>query len=270
MPTLYTGVLVSESTYVYAHVCRCEYIPMSICVRTWCGSDDKASVYNVGDRGLIPGSGRSPGEGNGNPLQYYCLENPLDRGAWQATVHGVAKSQTRLSDFNQINPHKALSKTQPGIQQIFNKYYLQPSFPPNLSHRPNSFGQSLGKYFLKKAWPQSSEANGVDAFLPTLMKVKNGDQRLLFEQPLGFLNIFRLHEMQKLQKRGKQSLENTEKPFNWINCYLIYPDGLTSSLSASFCHLQVISLFMKDIFKLLAHFLNWLSDFSYILVSIFT
>ena len=47
----------------------------------------------------IPGLGRSPGEGNGNPLQYPCLENPMDRGAWQATVHGVAKSQTRLRDF---------------------------------------------------------------------------------------------------------------------------------------------------------------------------
>ena len=53
----------------------------------------------MGDPGLIPGSGRSPGEGNGNPLQYYCLENPMDRGAWWATVHGVAKSQTQLSDF---------------------------------------------------------------------------------------------------------------------------------------------------------------------------
>ena len=48
--------------------------------------------------GLIPGSGRSPGEGHGNPFQYSCLENPMDRGAWWATVHGVAKSQTRLSD----------------------------------------------------------------------------------------------------------------------------------------------------------------------------
>jgi len=53
----------------------------------------------VGDPGLIPGSGRSTGEGNGNPLQYYCLENPMDRGAWWATVHGVAKSETRLSNF---------------------------------------------------------------------------------------------------------------------------------------------------------------------------
>ena len=58
------------------------------------GSDSKASVYNAGDPGSIPGLGRSPGEGNGNPLQYYCLENSMDRGAWQATVHGVAKSQT--------------------------------------------------------------------------------------------------------------------------------------------------------------------------------
>ena len=46
------------------------------------GSDSKASLYNVGDPGSIPGSGRSPEEGNGNPLQYYCLENPMDRGAW--------------------------------------------------------------------------------------------------------------------------------------------------------------------------------------------
>ena len=47
-----------------------------------CGSDGKVSVYNAGDLGSIPGSGRSPGEGNGNPLQYSCLENPMDGGAW--------------------------------------------------------------------------------------------------------------------------------------------------------------------------------------------
>ena len=58
------------------------------------GSDGKVSVYNEGDQGLSPGLGRSPGEGNGNPLQYYCLENPMDRGACQATVYGVTKSQT--------------------------------------------------------------------------------------------------------------------------------------------------------------------------------
>ena len=53
---------------------------------------------NAGDMSLIPGSGRSPGEGNDNLLQYSYLENPLNRAAWRATVHGVAKSQTRLSD----------------------------------------------------------------------------------------------------------------------------------------------------------------------------
>ena len=57
------------------------------------GSDGKAPIYNVGGPGLSPGLGRSPGEGNGNPLQYYCLENPMDRGAWQAAVYGVAKSR---------------------------------------------------------------------------------------------------------------------------------------------------------------------------------
>ena len=63
-------------------------------------SDGKASAYNAGDLGSIPGSGRSPGEGNGNPLQYSCLENPMDRGVWWAQgVHRVAKSRTRLSDF---------------------------------------------------------------------------------------------------------------------------------------------------------------------------
>ena len=51
----------------------------------------KESACNAGDPGSIPGSGRSPGEGNGKPLQYSCLENPIDRGAWQAAVHGVAR-----------------------------------------------------------------------------------------------------------------------------------------------------------------------------------
>ena len=59
----------------------------------------KVSACNAGDPDSIPGLGRSPGEGNGNPLQYSCLENPMDRGAWWVTVRGVAKSRTRLSNF---------------------------------------------------------------------------------------------------------------------------------------------------------------------------
>ena len=61
-------------------------------------SADKESACNPGDPGSIPGSGSSPGKGHGNPLQYSCLENPIDRGAWWGTVQRVAKSWTRLSD----------------------------------------------------------------------------------------------------------------------------------------------------------------------------
>ena len=64
----------------------------------WRGSDGKESTCNARDLGSVPGSGRSPGGGHGNLLQYSCLENPMDRGAWRATVHGVAESRTRLSD----------------------------------------------------------------------------------------------------------------------------------------------------------------------------
>ena len=67
---IYTGIC----TYTFVHIYLCTYFPG--------GSDGKASAYDVGDLGLIPGSGRSPGERNGNPLQYSCLENPMDGGAW--------------------------------------------------------------------------------------------------------------------------------------------------------------------------------------------
>ena len=61
-------------------------------------SGGKESTYNSGYLGLIPGAGRSPGKGTGNPLQYSCLKKSMDRGAWRATVHGVAKSQAPLTD----------------------------------------------------------------------------------------------------------------------------------------------------------------------------
>ena len=62
------------------------------------GSDGKESAYNAGDSGLIPGLGRAPGEGHSNPLQYCCPVNFLDREAWRATVPGITKSWTRLSN----------------------------------------------------------------------------------------------------------------------------------------------------------------------------
>ena len=83
-------------------------------------SDGKASACNAGDQGSIPGSGRSPGKANGNPLQYSCLENSMDGGAWWATVHGVTKSQTRLSDFTYLiymqNTSSGLDEAQAGIK----------------------------------------------------------------------------------------------------------------------------------------------------------
>ena len=66
----------------------------------------RESTYNAGDPGSIPGLERSPGEGNGNPLQCSCLENPMDREAWQATVHGVTQSWTRLK---QLGMHTQLT-----------------------------------------------------------------------------------------------------------------------------------------------------------------
>ena len=89
---------------------------VDLCIRLGCSFDVslvsrtslvaqtvKQLAYNAGDLGLIPGTGRSSGEGNVNPLQYSCLENPKDRGAWWATVHRVAKSWTRLSDFTHFH-----------------------------------------------------------------------------------------------------------------------------------------------------------------------
>ena len=66
------------------------------------GSDGKESTCNAGDTGSIPGSGRSPGEVNGNPLLCSCLENSMDRRAWRVTAHGITKSRPRLSDFHFI------------------------------------------------------------------------------------------------------------------------------------------------------------------------
>ena len=78
---------------------------LSVYIGFPCGLDSKESNCNAGDLGLIPGLGRSPGEGNGNPLQYSCLEDSLNRGAWRATIHVVTRSQTRLSDqhFQEYN-----------------------------------------------------------------------------------------------------------------------------------------------------------------------
>ena len=88
------------------------------------GSDGKESACNAGDLGLIPRSGRSPGEGNGNPLQYSCLENAMDRGAWWVTVYGVTKSQIRLSDFHLLtHTYNLASYLQLQVLGLFKKSF---------------------------------------------------------------------------------------------------------------------------------------------------
>ena len=88
---IFTKWKLCARVYLFTH--HLKSIFLFVCV-ICCGSEGKASACNAGNLGSIPGSGRSPGEGNGNPLQYSCLENSMDWGAWWATVHGVAESDT--------------------------------------------------------------------------------------------------------------------------------------------------------------------------------
>ena len=81
------------------------------------GLEGKASACNAGDLGWIPGSGISPGEGNGNPILCSCQENPMDGEAWQAAVHGVAQSQTRLKRLSSSSSRPALQKMLKGVLQ---------------------------------------------------------------------------------------------------------------------------------------------------------
>ena len=110
----------------------------------------------------IPGSGRSPGEGNGNPLQYSCLENPMDRGAWWATVHGVAKSRTRLSDYTYLltyflprSKHLLISWLKSPSAVISEpkkrKYVATSTFSPSICHAVSSaFLMMCSAYRLNK------------------------------------------------------------------------------------------------------------------------
>ena len=126
------------------------------------GSEVKASACNAGDLGLIPGLGRSPGEGNGNPLQYSCLENPMDGGAWWATVHGVAKSQTRLSDFTySLCNNKQGDNAQPwrtpfsiGTRLLFHVRFSVASWPAYrfLRRQVRWFGIALSRIFHSLLW----------------------------------------------------------------------------------------------------------------------
>ena len=85
-----------------SHIWKARDLPLGLLARDNgfpSGIYSKEFAYNAGDLGLIPGPGRSPGEGNGNPLQYSCLGNLMDKGAWRVTVHGVTKGWTQLCDW---------------------------------------------------------------------------------------------------------------------------------------------------------------------------
>ena len=112
------------------------------------GSDGKMSDCNAGDLGSIPGSVRSPGEGNGNPLQYSCLENPIDGGTWWATVHGVAKSRTQLSNFTHFTQQASLvaqmvkyltAMWETRVQSLGRKYPLEEKWQPTPVLLPGEF-----------------------------------------------------------------------------------------------------------------------------------
>ena len=115
------------------------------------GSDSKESACHTGDLGSIPGSGRSPRGGHGNPLQCSCLQNPMDKGAWQATVHGVTKSQTWLSDYAHTANHvrsRILKNSQLG--RIFQERNL------NLTQRWGPAHLHMGKsHSWNLHWPLS-------------------------------------------------------------------------------------------------------------------
>ena len=91
------------------------------------GSDGKESACNAEDPGSIPGSGRSPGEWNGNPLQYSCLENSMDKEAWRATVHGIAENQTRLNDCHFTS--RGLVKVRQVVSMCTSESLCPPSNP---------------------------------------------------------------------------------------------------------------------------------------------
>ena len=144
------------------------------------GSDGKASACNVGDSGSIPGLGRSPGEGHGNPLKYSCLEKLMDGGAWQATVHGVAKSRTRLSDFTysyipfyipintaqvRLYPSFSFVMIQDTAQQMLSAFF--PSI--NCTFLKNNFFKKKNwwKIWISKNWIQTQNRFSANSFLPS-------------------------------------------------------------------------------------------------------
>ena len=125
-----------------------------------------ANAGDIRHVGLIPGLGRSPGEGNGTPLQYSCLENPTDRGAWKAALHGVVKSQTRLSDFTLTFHFHALEKEMATHSSILVWRIPGTAEPGGLP----SMGVAQSRTRLKRL-SSSSNINSYSLFFHTLISI---------------------------------------------------------------------------------------------------
>ena len=155
LPLLCACLYQSDFSFCNFHISSCIFpflfreVPLTFLVKpmlnsfSFClsdfpgGSDGKASACNAGDLGSIPGLGMSPGEGNGNPLQYSCLENSKDRGDWQAIVHAVTKSQTWLND---LHFHFTFTSLVPG--PVMSIFMLLENIPMNTQKKCN-----------KERWP---------------------------------------------------------------------------------------------------------------------
>ena len=148
------------------------YIGPDLCIESAC---------NAGDLGSIPGSGRSPGEGNGNPLQHSCLENPMDRGVWQATVHGVTRVR-----------HDLVTKPPPP--------YIRPKFLMFYKWR---LCRWLERYAIYYKWSTSSAHHRCILYL-TLEKFK-----------CVYTNVCVWHQLRDITRRSNQSILKEISPVHW-------------------------------------------------------
>ena len=152
-----------------------------------------ANAVDAGDMGSIPGSGRSPGGGNGNPLQYSCLGNPMERQAWRATVHGVAESWTPLSDWAGTNLEEV---THNSVSQFWNiqweaaNFFMVVYFGPStlsmlwLNILPNSLqfiakpvGITMRKYGWANFWAIDGTASFPHSHFPLIPQVSSRSHR---------------------------------------------------------------------------------------------
>ena len=196
------------------------------------GSEVKASASNAGDLGSIPGLRRSPGEGNGNPLRYSCLENPVDGGAWWVTVHGVTKSRTWLSDFtftlrgwsgcysslSAQGGRASMGTLEPWPARTPESRVLRGLSKSALGESWRWSGQESWHWTTESAVTDGAESEGewITAF-QRAFAIKSGqpDFSSLFWVSLPWGRLFLLHSGMFLQEDGNQGHRWTSKAFDF-------------------------------------------------------